>query len=326
MLDCLQWIEIAIRQLNDNKEQSTDESETERSSEERNNESDNNSTDVCRNKSSYDLETGKTIECPYDDKTEISMLLCTCTELPSCSLYKDTNTKLDTLYFIRLELNIEKIMGLCFCSLGKVGSVSIEGSHQTLDRKETYNDLTTYLKESHEEVDKLQQNFAQKVIQSPRVIKIVRKKVEKELIKSKETKPLSKKKAEEIVKDVQKENDWLKRSKEIVTNVITKLKDAREDDPSFIDELPNYQKLIDKLKTDVMTLIESRIKHIKNQPSCAFVAAESSDDSETDGPSNHAKSGNDSSHSVECVSENESNYGDETVDKSDRYHKAGARL
>ncbi|XP_052103159.1 uncharacterized protein LOC127736638 [Mytilus californianus] len=176
-------------------------------------------------------------------------------------------------------------MGLCFCFLGKVGSLSREGSyvtitHQTLDRKETYNDLTTYLNESHEEADKLQQNFANKVIQSPRMNNAVRKKVEKELRKSKEAKPLSEKKAEQIVNDIQKENNWLKSSREIVTDVITKLNDAREDYPSFIDKHPNYKKLIDKLKTDAMTLIESRIKQIINQPSCAFVATESSDDSE----------------------------------------------
>ncbi|CAG2229509.1 unnamed protein product [Mytilus edulis] len=212
-------------------------------------------------------------------------------------------------------------MGLCCCSLGKVGSVSIEGSHQKLDRKETYNDLTTYLKESHEEADTLQHNFADKVIQSPRMINAVRKKAEKELRKSKETKPLSDKKAEEIVNDIQKENNWLKSSKEIVTNIIAKLKDAREDDPSFIEKQSNYKKLTNKLKTDVMTLIESRIKQIKKQPSCADVAAESSDDSETDGPSYHTKSGIDSRHSLECVSENESMYGDETVEKSNRYHK-----
>lgn len=111
----------------------------------------------------------------------------------------------------------------------------------------------------------------------------------------------------------------MKRSKEIFTNVIIKLKDAREYDPSFRDKQSNYKKLTDKLKTDVMTLIESRIKQIR--PSCTNLAAESSDDSETDGPINHAKSGYESSHSLECVSENESNYGDETVDKSDRYHK-----
>lgn len=45
---------------------------------------------------------------------------------------------------------------------------------------------------------------ADKVIQSPRMINAVRKKAEKELIKSKETKPLSDKKAEEIVNDIQK--------------------------------------------------------------------------------------------------------------------------
>ncbi|CAG2188691.1 unnamed protein product [Mytilus edulis] len=166
-------------------------------------------------------------------------------------------------------------MGLC-CSLGKVGSVSIEGSHQKLDRKETYNDLTTYLKECHEEADKLQKNF---------------------------------------------ENNWLKRFKEIVKTIISRLKEACEDDPSFIEKQSNYKKLTNKLKTDVMTLIESRIKQIKKQPSCADVAAESSDDSETDGPSYHAKSGIDSRHSLECVSENESMYGDETVEKSNRYHK-----
>lgn len=42
------------------------------------------------------------------------------------------------------------------------------------------------------------------MIQSTRVINIVRKKAEKELRKSKETKPLSDKKAEEIANDIQK--------------------------------------------------------------------------------------------------------------------------
>lgn len=79
--DCLQLIEIAIKKLsNEIKEaQSTDESETEISSEERNNRSDKKSRDVCRNKSSNALETGKAIGDPYDDKKETFRLLLTCT-------------------------------------------------------------------------------------------------------------------------------------------------------------------------------------------------------------------------------------------------------
>lgn len=93
--DCLQNIKIAIHQLDKeiNGAKSTDESETERSREERNNESDNNSTDVCKNKSGYDLETGKTIECSYDDKVEIFMLLCTCTLI--LKIESDNFSKID---------------------------------------------------------------------------------------------------------------------------------------------------------------------------------------------------------------------------------------
>lgn len=67
----------------------------------------------------------------------------------------------------------------------------------------------------------------------------------------------------------------------------------------------NYDTLIGKLKTDVMTLIDLRIKQITTPPRCKSLDAPSIA-RETDEPSE--KSSNSSGISSEHVSETESNY------------------
>ncbi|CAC5368305.1 unnamed protein product [Mytilus coruscus] len=229
---------------------------------------------------------------------------------------------LNTLDNIGHNQILKEIMGICFGWLSRGNSLSLPPP-PPLDREETYKDLKTYLHESHEKTDLLQQNFADKVIQSERIIKKAREKIEKDLRKSKKTKPLPDKEAEEIVNHIQKENDWLKRSHIKITDVLAKLMDVREHEPRFIDEQPNhtnYDTLIEKLKTDFMTLLDIRIKQIINPPSCCFPDAQSIN-SETDETSE--KSDTDSGNSLEHFSENESNHGVETGDKCDIHERQG---
>ncbi|XP_071149374.1 histone-binding protein N1/N2-like [Mytilus edulis] len=211
-------------------------------------------------------------------------------------------------------------MGICFGWLSR-GNLLSHQNPPPLDREETYKDCKIYFHESHEKADQLQQKFANKVIQSIRNIEKAKKKAEEELRKSKKTKPLKDKEAEEIVKNIQKENDWLKRSRNTITDVLSKLNDVNEHESRFMGEQPNqtnYDTLIGKLKTDVMTLINLRIKQITTSPSCTSLDAPSID-SETDEPSE--KSSNSSGISSKHVSEIEANHGvgsDDTCDIDER--------
>lgn len=65
-------------------------------------------------------------------------------------------------------------------------------------------------------------------------------------------------------------------------------------------------------------MLEHRIKQIKKQSSGK---AETPDDDEIERPSDHVKSCNDLSQFLQLVRENESRYGVEIIDKSDRYQQ-----
>ncbi|CAG2223903.1 unnamed protein product [Mytilus edulis] len=167
--------------------------------------------------------------------------------------------------------------------------------------------------------DELQQTFAYEVIKSPRMISILRHKVEEYIRKSKLIKQLSDEEAKGILINIHKENNWLKKFRKIITDVLVKLNKVSTHEHYFINKKHYYDKLINKLKTDCMTLIGIRSKQIHNQVSCsAFLDAHNSDDSETDEPSE--KSSEDCSTNLK-ISEKELNCGVETDDKSGRHHR-----
>ncbi|VDI09262.1 Hypothetical predicted protein [Mytilus galloprovincialis] len=148
-------------------------------------------------------------------------------------------------------------MGICFGWLSR-GNLLSHQNPPPLDREETYKDCKIYFHESHEKADQLQQNFANKVIQSKRNIEKAKKKAEEELRKSKKTKPLKDKEAEEIVKNIQKENDWLKRSRNTITDLLAKLNDVNEHESRFMGEQPNqtnYDTLIVKQMSKVRKVV-----------------------------------------------------------------------
>ncbi|CAC5406382.1 unnamed protein product [Mytilus coruscus] len=155
-----------------------------------------------------------------------------------------------------------------------------------------------YLKESYTNAEKLQQTFADEVIKSHRLINAIRKGAEEERSKGVWQYP---------------EKDWLIGRHKIFTDVLAKLEDVRDHEPCFVNKHHAYVKLIDKIKTDFLTLLNERIKSIK--PSCSILDAQSSDDSGTDGQSKNRDKY--SSKCQEQVNENESNSGVDTDDKSD---------
>ncbi|CAG2188692.1 unnamed protein product [Mytilus edulis] len=169
-----------------------------------------------------------------------------------------------------------------------------------------------YLKERYPKANKLQTAFATEVIVSLRLIKILGKQVEEKWSKTKESIPLSDEEAREIVNNDQEEKmvDW---TSKIFKDVLAKLEDVRENEPLFVDKHKEYAILIDKIKTDFLTLLDERIKNIENQPSCSILNAQRSDDSETDGSSKNMDK--DSSKGQEQVRENESNSSEETGDE-----------
>ncbi|XP_063411848.1 uncharacterized protein LOC134694732 [Mytilus trossulus] len=209
-------------------------------------------------------------------------------------------------------------MGIC---MSKVGSLSRDNLTLTSlpDRKETYTNFLIYLSESYTYADEIQSDFATNVIQSDRVVALIRRLVEEELKKSKKATVMTDKEVSEIVNQPKKERDWLKkRSKETIKHVLRKLTKVRKDESSFIEKHPNYDTLISKLQPDFMNMLEYRISQIKNQPNGN---AESSGDGEIEGPSDHEKSCNDFSQFLKLVSENGSHYGVEIGDLTDRYKK-----
>lgn len=173
-------------------------------------------------------------------------------------------------------------MGICFASLSKVGippEVDCSGNNPPpLNRAEIYADLETYLFESFGWVYELQQTFADGVIQSRRMISMIRNHVKEKLAKSKVIKPLSNDEAEQILIQIYKEKKWLKRSHKIIKDVMAKLKDVYKHEPRFIDNQNNDYKLIAKI-TDSLVMLEIRIEQIQNQ---SPVDTHSSDDSETE--------------------------------------------
>lgn len=75
-----------------------------------------------------------------------------------------------------------------------------------------------------------------------------------------------------------------------------------------------YDNLISKIKTDLLTLLDERIKYIENKPNCSKQDTQRSKDSRTDMQSKDRDK--DSKNCHEKASDNESNSGVKTDDKS----------